>query len=179
MRTLRLWNDAEKPLRVRIEPRGAAYDIGPNAFVDMKGFDPAEEVLDAIVQIDLDGATVTLRSSNEIVFFVGERLPPLRRSYLRRMDEYFRRRSDVSRTTTLRIENKTDDTLGLWVEPNPDYYHLAAGKIAELRGFDPTLDHKWDISLVVRPDEAFVSIGPFGEITAVVAGQRLPNVLPI
>jgi len=177
MRTLRLWNDAEKPLKVRIEPRSAAYDIGPNAFVDMKGFDPAEEVLDAIVQIDLDGATVTLRSSNEIVFFVGERLPPLRRWYLRRMDEYFRRRPDVSRTTTLRIENKTDDTLGLWVEPNPDYYHLEAGKIAELRGFDPALDRTWDFSLVVRPDETLVSVGPFGEITAFVAGQRLPNVL--
>jgi hypothetical protein len=177
MRTLRLWNKAEKPLRVRIEPRGAAYDIGPNAFVDMKGFDPAEEVLDAIVQTDRDGATVTLRSSNQIVFFVGEQLPPLRRGYLRRMGSYFRRQSDLSRTTTLRIENKTDDTLGLWVEPNPDYYHLAAGKIAELRGFDPSLDRTWDFSLVVRPDETFVSVGPFGEITAVVAGERLPNVL--
>lgn len=177
MRTLRLWNDTEKPLRVRIEPRTATYDIGPNAFVDMKGFDPAREVLDAIVQIDLDGASVTLGSSNEIGFSVGERFPPFHRSYLRRIGEYLRGQSYTSRTTTLRIENKTDDMLGLWVEPNPDYYHLAAGQIAELRGFDSERDHAWDFSLFVRSEETLVSVGPFGDITAFVAGQPLPNVL--
>src|SRR5262245_37685635 len=107
MRTLRLDNESERPLRVYIEPRTAHCEVAPNTCVDMNGFDPAEEVLDAIVQIDADGPKVTFRSSNQIVFFVAERFSPPYRGPLWRIGEYLQQQLETSRTTTMRIENKT------------------------------------------------------------------------
>ena len=73
MRTLRLKNKTDKPLRICVEPNPDFYDLGPGDTAEMKGFDPQEDVFDFFVGTDPEGSSVLVCSFTEIAVFVSGR----------------------------------------------------------------------------------------------------------
>jgi hypothetical protein len=72
-RTIRLDNKTDRALRLCVEPIPYHYDVPAGAIAELRGLDPADDVLDLIVQTDPEGASVSIFSCKDVTVFVSGR----------------------------------------------------------------------------------------------------------